>query len=57
MEVTASGIEALATAGNAAHKRLVVENMPELARTDSRWVARHARELDSAILPLPGSSH
>jgi hypothetical protein len=56
MEVTASGIEALATAGNAAHKRLVAENIPELVRTDSRWVARHARELVSAALRVPRSS-
>jgi hypothetical protein len=56
MEVTAAGIGALATASNAAHKRLVAENMPELVRADSRWVARHARELDSAALRVPGSS-
>jgi len=52
IETTASGIEALAAAGVEAHKRLDAKNIPEWVRIDSRWVVRHARELDSALLPL-----
>jgi hypothetical protein len=50
MEVTASGIERLATEGVAAHERLIREGVPDLVRAESVWVERHAGDLDAALV-------
>ncbi len=50
MEETASGIEALAAGGVAAHERLVREDVPALVRADRAWVERNAAALDAALL-------
>lgn len=49
MEVTASGIEALAADGEPAFVRLVERGIPEAIRRDRAWVESHARVLDAAI--------
>jgi hypothetical protein len=49
MEITASGIERLATEGGAAYERLVSEGVPSAIRTEKGWVERHAGELESRI--------
>lgn len=50
MEVTASGIEQLAAAGEPAFQRLVERGVPGAVRRDRAWVEAHAAELDGAIL-------
>ncbi len=50
MEVTASGIEALAASGELAFQRLAASGVPEGIRRDRAWVGAHAEELDGAIL-------
>ena len=49
MEVTASGIEALAAGGAPAFRRLVADGVPGAIRRDRAWVEAHAGELDAAI--------
>ncbi len=50
MEVTASGIERLAAAGEPAFQCLVERGVPGAVRRDRAWVEAHAAELDGAIL-------
>ncbi len=49
MEITASGIEALAERGEPAFERLAESGVPDGIRRDRRWVKMRAEELDSAI--------
>ncbi len=50
MEVTASGIEALAASGELTFQRLAASGVPEGVRRDRAWVEAHAEQLDGAIL-------
>jgi hypothetical protein len=49
MEVTASGIDALAAGGAPAFRRLVESEVPDSIRRDRAWVGARAGELDAAI--------
>lgn len=49
MEVTASGIDALAAGGAPAFRRLVESEVPDSIRRDRAWVEARAGELDAAI--------
>lgn len=49
MEITASGIEALAADGEPAFRRLAEGGVPGAIRRDRAFVEAHAREFDSAI--------
>ena len=51
MEVTASGIEALAANGEPAFRRLVESGVPGSLRRDRAFVEAHAGGLDSAVRP------
>lgn len=48
--ITATGIEALAAAGNPPFQRLVAAGVPARLRRDRHWVLRHAADLDSQLL-------
>jgi hypothetical protein len=50
IEATASGIEALADQGVAAHRRWAEEGVPALVRADRDWVQRHRENLREALL-------
>jgi hypothetical protein len=52
IETTASGIEALAAEGAAAHRRWADEGVPALVRADRDWVEGHREVLREAILRL-----
>jgi hypothetical protein len=49
MEVTASGIEALAAAGKPAYERLSAAGIPMMILTEQEWIERHAEELEPAF--------
>ncbi|MGA7672603.1 MAG: phosphotransferase [Nitrolancea sp.] len=49
MEITASGIEALATEGHSAFQRMVSDGIPTEIRCDRAWVLAHGRSLDAAL--------
>jgi len=51
MEITASGIEALAIDGEPAFRRLAESGVPGSIRRDRAFVEAHAAELDSAVRP------
>jgi hypothetical protein len=50
MDVTASGIERLAAAGERAFQHLVERGVPDGVRRDRAWVEAHTAELDGAII-------
>jgi hypothetical protein len=49
MEITASGIEALAADGEPAFRRLIESGVPGSIRRDRAFVEAHAGEFDSAV--------